>query len=75
MRIRIYSCMLMREFCRLLALASTDKCRENPSVNQKRDESFVERIVRSVNHCRIGLLAGYTTYRYVLKPVVARRSL
>ena len=36
---------------------------ENPSVNQKRDESFVERIIRAVNHCRIALLAGYTTYR------------
>lgn len=36
---------------------------ENPSTNQKRDESFVERIIRAVNHCRIGLLAGYTTYR------------
>ncbi|OQV03846.1 hypothetical protein CLAIMM_08834 [Cladophialophora immunda] len=30
---------------------------------QKRDESFVERIIRAVNHCRVGLLAGYTTYR------------
>ncbi|WWC69637.1 uncharacterized protein I206_103580 [Kwoniella pini CBS 10737] len=36
---------------------------ENPSVNQKRDESFVERIIRATNHCRIALLAGYTTYR------------
>ncbi|KAH9884073.1 hypothetical protein F4778DRAFT_574534 [Xylariomycetidae sp. FL2044] len=36
---------------------------ENPSLNQKRDESFTERIIRAVNHCRIGLLAGYTTYR------------
>lgn len=36
---------------------------ERPSVNQKRDESIVERTVRAVNHCRIALLAGYTTYR------------
>ncbi|OCF40169.1 hypothetical protein I317_05993 [Kwoniella heveanensis CBS 569] len=36
---------------------------ETPSVVQKRDESFVERIVRAVNHCRLGLMAGYTTYR------------
>ena len=34
-------------------------------MNQKRDESFVERIVRAVNHCRVALLAGYTTYRWV----------
>lgn len=37
---------------------------ERPALNQKRDESHVERIVRAVNHCRLGLLAGYTTYRY-----------
>ena len=36
---------------------------ETPSTQQKRDESFVERIVRAINHCRLGLLAGYTTYR------------
>ncbi|KAJ9144079.1 Amidohydrolase [Pleurostoma richardsiae] len=36
---------------------------ETPSAQQKRDESFVERIVRSVNHCKTALLAGYTTYR------------
>jgi imidazolonepropionase-like amidohydrolase len=36
---------------------------EAPSLNQKRDESFVERILRAANHCRVGLLAGYTTYR------------
>ncbi|QKX58679.1 uncharacterized protein TRUGW13939_05806 [Talaromyces rugulosus] len=36
---------------------------ERPSVNQKRDESVVERIVRAANHCRTALLAGYTTYR------------
>lgn len=37
--------------------------RERPSVNQKRDESVVERILRAANHCRTALLAGYTTYR------------
>jgi imidazolonepropionase-like amidohydrolase len=37
--------------------------RERASVNQKRDESQVERILRAANHCRIALLAGYTTYR------------
>lgn len=36
---------------------------ETPSLQQKRDESVVERIVRAVNHCRVALLAGYTTYR------------
>jgi imidazolonepropionase-like amidohydrolase len=36
---------------------------EASSLNQMRDESFVERIVRATNHCRIALLAGYTTYR------------
>lgn len=36
---------------------------ETPSVNQMRDESFVERVVRATNHCRAALLAGYTTYR------------
>ncbi|KAL4875349.1 amidohydrolase [Aspergillus karnatakaensis] len=36
---------------------------ERPSLQQKRDESIVERIVRAANHCRIALLAGYTTYR------------
>lgn len=36
---------------------------ERPSLEQKRDESVVERIVRAVNHCRAALLAGYTTYR------------
>ncbi|KAL4907792.1 hypothetical protein BDW74DRAFT_166429 [Aspergillus multicolor] len=30
---------------------------------QKRDESIPERLIRGVNHCRIALLAGYTTYR------------
>lgn len=36
---------------------------ERPSLQQKRDESVIERVVRAVNHCRIALLAGYTTYR------------
>lgn len=36
---------------------------ETPSAQQKRDESFVERVIRSVNHCKTALLAGYTTYR------------
>ena len=36
---------------------------ERPSLNQKRDESVVERTVRAVNHCRTALLSGYTTYR------------
>ncbi|KAI1382820.1 amidohydrolase [Hypoxylon trugodes] len=33
------------------------------SINQMRDESFVERIVRATNHARAALDAGYTTYR------------
>lgn len=36
---------------------------ETPSLNQERDESAVERILRAGNHCRAALLAGYTTYR------------
>lgn len=36
---------------------------ETPSINQMRDESMVERIIRATNHCRAALLAGYTTYR------------
>jgi imidazolonepropionase-like amidohydrolase len=36
---------------------------ETPSLNQMRDESFVERIVRATNHVRKALMAGYTTYR------------
>jgi hypothetical protein len=36
---------------------------EAGALQQKRDESMTERIVRGVNHCRTGLLAGYTTYR------------
>ncbi|ORY32281.1 hypothetical protein BCR39DRAFT_479075 [Naematelia encephala] len=36
---------------------------ETPSLNQERDESFVERVVRATNHCRAALKAGYTTYR------------
>lgn len=34
-----------------------------PSLNQERDESFIERILRATNHCRAALSAGYTTYR------------
>ncbi|QGA21632.1 hypothetical protein EYB26_009343 [Talaromyces marneffei] len=33
------------------------------ALQQKRDESMTERVVRGVNHCRTALLAGYTTYR------------
>ena len=36
---------------------------DTPSLNQMRDESLVERIIRATNHCRAALLAGYTTYR------------
>lgn len=36
---------------------------ETSPLNQERDESFVERILRATNHCRAALLAGYTTYR------------
>jgi imidazolonepropionase-like amidohydrolase len=36
---------------------------ETPSLNQERDESFVERIVRATNHAKAALEAGYTTYR------------
>lgn len=36
---------------------------ETPSINQERDESTVERILRASNHARAALLAGYTTYR------------
>lgn len=36
---------------------------ERPALNQKRDESAAERVLRAANHCRAGLLAGYTTYR------------
>ncbi|KAI0884565.1 amidohydrolase [Annulohypoxylon maeteangense] len=32
-------------------------------LNQMRDESFVERIVRATNHVKAALMAGYTTYR------------
>ncbi|XDG03114.1 hypothetical protein ABKA04_002729 [Annulohypoxylon sp. FPYF3050] len=32
-------------------------------INQMRDESFVERIVRATNHAKSALMAGYTTYR------------
>ncbi|KAI1098035.1 amidohydrolase [Jackrogersella minutella] len=36
---------------------------EVSNVNQMRDESFVERIVRATNHAKAALMAGYTTYR------------
>lgn len=36
---------------------------ETSSINQERDESMVERIVRGTNHARAALLAGFTTYR------------
>ncbi|RSL86261.1 hypothetical protein CEP51_002918 [Fusarium floridanum] len=36
---------------------------EAGALQQKRDESMAERLVRGVNHCRTALLAGYTTYR------------
>ncbi|EXJ91442.1 hypothetical protein A1O1_04554 [Capronia coronata CBS 617.96] len=36
---------------------------ERPSLNQKRDESRTERTIRAVNHCRLALSAGFTTYR------------
>ena len=36
---------------------------ETSSLNQMRDESLVERVIRATNHCRAALLAGYTTYR------------
>ncbi|KUJ18986.1 uncharacterized protein LY89DRAFT_683801 [Mollisia scopiformis] len=36
---------------------------ETPSINQERDESFIERIVRATNHAKSALDAGYTTYR------------
>ncbi|GAB7354474.1 hypothetical protein MBLNU459_g4949t1 [Dothideomycetes sp. NU459] len=36
---------------------------ETPSLNQERDESLVERILRAANHLRAALHAGYTTYR------------
>lgn len=36
---------------------------EASSLNQMRDESIVERVIRATNHCRTALLAGYTTYR------------
>ena len=36
---------------------------ETPPLNQMRDESLVERVIRATNHCRTALLAGYTTYR------------
>ncbi|KAG7929262.1 hypothetical protein KL925_000004 [Ogataea polymorpha] len=36
---------------------------EADNAKQKRDESFVERVIRATNHCRTALMAGYTTYR------------
>ena len=36
---------------------------ETPSINQERDESVPERILRASNHLRAALKAGYTTYR------------
>ncbi|GAW14835.1 hypothetical protein ANO14919_042390 [Xylariales sp. No.14919] len=36
---------------------------ETPSLNQMRDESLVERVVRATNHARDALMAGFTTYR------------
>ncbi|KAJ3490524.1 hypothetical protein NLG97_g5759 [Lecanicillium saksenae] len=36
---------------------------ERPADAQMRDESIVERTVRAVNHLRLALLSGYTSYR------------
>ncbi|KAL1384686.1 hypothetical protein HDK64DRAFT_17508 [Phyllosticta capitalensis] len=36
---------------------------ERPSLEQKRDASAAERVIRATNHLRAALLAGYTTYR------------
>ncbi|KAK7545530.1 hypothetical protein IWX49DRAFT_497788 [Phyllosticta citricarpa] len=36
---------------------------EKPSLEQKRDASAAERVIRATNHLRTALLAGYTTYR------------
>ncbi|KAI0193744.1 hypothetical protein EV127DRAFT_249606 [Xylaria flabelliformis] len=36
---------------------------ETPSLNQMRDESLVERVVRATNHAKDALMAGFTTYR------------
>ncbi|KAM3442913.1 hypothetical protein NHJ13734_002151 [Beauveria thailandica] len=36
---------------------------ERSSTEQMRDESIVERTLRAVNHMRLALLSGYTTYR------------
>ena len=36
---------------------------ETSAINQIRDESAMEGIVRATNHCRAALLAGDTTYR------------
>ncbi|KAJ5238565.1 hypothetical protein N7468_003184 [Penicillium chermesinum] len=36
---------------------------EAGALQQKRDESIVERVLRGANHCKLALMAGYTTYR------------
>lgn len=36
---------------------------EADNAKQKRDESFVERVIRATNHCKTALMCGYTTYR------------
>ncbi|KAF2481702.1 hypothetical protein BDY17DRAFT_169393 [Neohortaea acidophila] len=36
---------------------------DTPALNQMRDESLVERVIRATNHARSALLAGFTTYR------------
>ncbi|KAI1359672.1 hypothetical protein F5Y08DRAFT_319031 [Xylaria arbuscula] len=36
---------------------------ETPALNQMRDESLVERVVRATNHAKAALMAGFTTYR------------
>lgn len=35
---------------------------EADNAKQKRDERFVERIVRAINHCKTALMCGFTTY-------------
>lgn len=68
MHTRIFSCTHTSRLCIvpgavncILIYAS-----ETPALQQKRDQSMAERTVRAVNHCRTALLAGYTTYRYIL---------
>jgi imidazolonepropionase-like amidohydrolase len=36
---------------------------ETSALDQMRNESFVERVLRAANHCKAALMAGYTTYR------------